>query len=56
VPILNAHGSIIFLLVVGGFRPLFAAFMISQGYKCTEWTETLFGKRLCLRWSGANKN
>ena len=42
---------VIFLLVVGGFRPLIAAYMVSQGYKCAEWTETLFGRRNCIKWT-----
>ena len=42
---------IIFLLVTGGIRPLIAAFMVSQGYKCAEWTENLFGRRNCIKWT-----
>lgn len=42
---------IIFLLVTGGIRPLIAAFMVSQGYKCAEWAETLFGRRNCIKWT-----
>ena len=43
---------VIFLLVVGGFRPLIGMYMVSQGYKCTEWAETYFGiRQRCVRWT-----
>ena len=44
---------VLFLLVVGGFRPLIAVYMISQGYKCAEWTDSsYFGiRQRCVRWT-----
>ena len=43
---------VLFLLVVGGIRPLIGMFMTSQGYKCAEWVEAYFGfRRRCIRWT-----
>ena len=43
---------VLFLLVVGGTRPLIGMFMVSQGYKCAEWAEIYFGfRQRCIRWT-----
>ena len=43
---------VLFILVVGGIRPLIAAYMISRDYKCAEWTDKYFGfRQRCIRWT-----